>query len=276
MLKEITEATQKHYDMACEKYGNKHILGVFPYGSINYGLYIKGKSDVDTKAIYIPDFEDLMFNKNINREVHLINRLGEIEHCEVKDIRDMIYNYNKANINFLETLFTKFKIINPIYEALWNKYFIQYKNDIVLGRCYEMCKAAAGQALHTASQVDGWNGKKISNVLRLYYTINRYIDTKDFNNSIQFDEDLKNKLIQIKTSPFHDMALNFNQNEYDNAISFCKNIISMNKENFYNFYHFDTDYINFCQKHTNLVMQTGAKKIVSFLLDGEKKNEEID
>ncbi len=34
------------------------------------------------------------------------------EHIDVKDIRVMFETYKKQNVNFIETLFTEFKIVN--------------------------------------------------------------------------------------------------------------------------------------------------------------------
>lgn len=58
---EIMNRIYAHYDYVCEQYGKEHILGVFAYGSMNYGTYIDGQSDVDTKAIYVPTLDEALF-----------------------------------------------------------------------------------------------------------------------------------------------------------------------------------------------------------------------
>ena len=62
------------------------VLGVFLQGSQNYGLDYEG-SDIDTKAIVVPSFEDFVLNKK-PASTTLI--LPSNEHVDVKDIRLMM------------------------------------------------------------------------------------------------------------------------------------------------------------------------------------------
>ena len=96
----------------------ENILGVFAYGSMNYNLFTE-KSDVDTKAIYIPSFDELILKKPISKELRLENG----EHCEVKDIRLMFQMWKKQNVNFLELFETPYNWINLIYKDTWEKIY---------------------------------------------------------------------------------------------------------------------------------------------------------
>ena len=76
---------KEHYNYVCEKYGKDNVLGVFLYGSQNYGLATE-ESDVDTKAILIPILWDIAANKQpVSKELHMENG----EHIEVKDIQGL-------------------------------------------------------------------------------------------------------------------------------------------------------------------------------------------
>lgn len=93
------------------------VVGIFVQGSQNYDLDIYDEdymSDLDSKAIVLPKFEDFVDGKEpVSTTIILPNN----EHIDTKDIRVMFEILRKANCNFLEILFTDFYIINPKYHA---------------------------------------------------------------------------------------------------------------------------------------------------------------
>ncbi len=113
---EIMKRVQEHLEYLLDK--GYEVVFIALQGSQNYGLDVYDEdymSDVDTKAIVLPSFEDFVYNKApVSKTLILENE----EHIDVKDIRVMFENYKKQNINFLETLFTDFKIINDKYKEL--------------------------------------------------------------------------------------------------------------------------------------------------------------
>ena len=123
------------------------VLGVFLQGSQNYHLDYEG-SDIDTKAIVIPSFEDFVLNRK-PASTTLI--LPSNEHVDVKDIRLMHECFRKQNINFIEILFTKYKYLNPEYVDLYqpmfdnNERIAHYNNyaavNCIAGMVYEKHKA---------------------------------------------------------------------------------------------------------------------------------------
>ena len=112
----IMKRVNEHYDFIKSK--RYEIVFLALQGSQNYELDVYDKdymSDIDTKAIVLPSFEDFVCNKEpVSKTIILDNN----EHIDVKDIRVMFENYKKQNINYLETLFTEFKIINDEYKEL--------------------------------------------------------------------------------------------------------------------------------------------------------------
>ena len=111
----IQNRVQEHYDYIKDEY---EVVGVFLQGSQNYGLDVYDEnymSDVDTKAILLPSFEDIVYNREpISTTLILPNN----EHIDLKDIRIMLDTFLKQNVNFIEILFTKFKVLNPKYKDL--------------------------------------------------------------------------------------------------------------------------------------------------------------
>ena len=94
----INTRLKEHYESIKDKYDVAY-LGV--QGSQNYELDIYDddyKSDIDTKAIVLPSFEDIVYNKQpVSKTLVLDNN----EHIDVKDIRVMFENFKKQNINFI-------------------------------------------------------------------------------------------------------------------------------------------------------------------------------
>ena len=93
------------------------MVGVFLQGSQNYNLQYED-SDIDTKAIILPKFNDFVLN---NKPVSTTLILESNEHIDLKDIRLMFECFKKQNINFIEILFTEYYILNPnlIYHFLF-------------------------------------------------------------------------------------------------------------------------------------------------------------
>lgn len=103
-MREINTIIQREYEYLSRQYT---VLGVFLYGSQNYGLSTPS-SDVDTKAIVVPSLHDLISNQPVSRIIPF--KYGS---CDIKDIREMIANYKKQNVNYIETLFTKHFFVAP-------------------------------------------------------------------------------------------------------------------------------------------------------------------
>lgn len=167
----INDKVQKHYHAVVKHMGSQNsVLGVFAYGSMNYGTFQPGQSDVDTKAIIVPSFDDCLFNKPISKELQI-----EDGHCEIKDIREMFRIYQKQSQNFIETLFTQYYYINPFYKSIWKE--LQQNNEKIARYNEDLCiQSATNQALHTFYQIrdHSWDGKKYANVLRLIDFIRLY------------------------------------------------------------------------------------------------------
>ena len=109
MNEKIIKRVQEHYDTVV-KLGYE-CIGVFLYGSQNYKLDNED-SDVDTKAIVLPKFEDIVLNRHPVSCEHVME---DGSHIDIKDIRLMFNEFKKANINFVELLFTKYLVVNEKY-----------------------------------------------------------------------------------------------------------------------------------------------------------------
>ncbi len=193
MNNEIQKRVLEHLNYIKQFYPESQILGVFAYGSMNYGTYIKGISDVDTKATLIPSFGDLILREPVSKEIHLAND----EHCEVKDIRELVKMFKKQNINFLEILYTDYCWVNPFYKEVWEDTFIKNRDKIVYYDVNKAIQSICGQAIHTIKQ-DPLNGKKISNGFRLYYFLADYTSGKPYKECIKQPQEKLDFLTELK------------------------------------------------------------------------------
>lgn len=197
-MRDISLALQEHrqkilFELQVQE---SQILGVFLYGSQNYGLSTKN-SDVDTIAIVLPNEYDLYFSQPITKELHLDNG----EHCVVKDIREIFKEFKKQNVNFLEILVTDYKWLNPLYENMWNMFTFAWTEHIVRYDIERAVKSICGQALHTIAQGKvTLDGKKYMNVFRMQIYLDNYLFRPiSFKECIQIqDEELKDMLISYK------------------------------------------------------------------------------
>lgn len=179
----IMEQLQRHYDEALSLFPEDRIVGVFLQGSQNYGLDYEG-SDIDTKCIVLPTLEDLIFNRKPVSTTHV---LPNEEHLDLKDVRLYFQTFRKQNLNFMEILFTKYKIVNPTYEYFWDK--LVANNEMIarynpVGAVKTM-KGIAMEKYHAMehrypSKVElidsiGYDPKQLHHLLRVEEYLYRYI-----------------------------------------------------------------------------------------------------
>lgn len=194
-MRTTMDAIREHKKAILKEYAEDQLLGVFLYGSQNYGISTEN-SDVDTKAILIPSIEDLCLKKPVSREIKFDNE----EHCEIKDIREMIKMFKKQNINFIEILYTDYCLINPKYNRIWREYFINKREYISHISKRQTVMSICGQAIHTLNQ-NKTDGKKYANGLRLYHFLISYLSDSSYKYCINIElqeKGLSEKLIAYK------------------------------------------------------------------------------
>lgn len=169
-MRNIEEALQQHKQVVLDAgYAEDQILGVFLYGSQNYGLATEN-SDVDTKVIIIPTLEDLCSKK-----------AGFVKEYKYNDekviVMDLIHysdNLKKQNINYVETLFTEYYWLNPVHMWIWDA-FIKMRGHIVSYDENKVIQSMGHQALHTLKQ-DSGNSKKYAMARYLAYFLRTYME----------------------------------------------------------------------------------------------------
>ena len=188
----IINRVREHYNEALEYFPADRIVGIFYQGSGNYGLDYEN-SDVDTKLIVTPTFKDIAMNKQAVSTTHI---RGNEEHIDFKDIRLYIQTFRKQNLNFLEILFTKYCIVNPLYQKEWDR-LVAAREAIARYSPVQAIKSMKGIAKekyfamehHYPSRMDwinrfAYDPKQLHHLLRVEEYIERYINGELYQNCL--------------------------------------------------------------------------------------------
>lgn len=180
--RERIENRLKHDFDFVESQGYK-VYGVFLQGSQNYQLDYEG-SDIDTKCIVLPSFEDIVLNR---KPVSTTLILEDNSHVDLKDIRLMWECFKKQNINFLEILFTDYFIVASDYISNW-RLMRDAAEDIAHYNNYAAVNCIAGMVMEKNAALChpypslkekiekyGYDNKQLHHILRCSEFLDRYI-----------------------------------------------------------------------------------------------------
>lgn len=168
-------------------------------GSINYGLDTS-KSDVDTKAIYVPSLEDITTQFVMSKSYNITHHARFAEKCDVKDVREYLLNMLlKGNINFMETLYSDYIWVNPKYTEEWVD-IIRMRDDIAYGAPVRSVECMMGMASRYAKMIkDGKPiGKPLYHMCRMQYALKHYTQEDNYSKVIRPDEHTAKYLKAIK------------------------------------------------------------------------------
>lgn len=181
------------------------------YGSQNYSLSDEN-SDKDYKEIVTPTLKDLINKKTISIKKEIDT--GEVD---VKDVKEMFSNILKANVNYLEIIFTNdFEIheefLEEILELRENRELIVRNNsyklyDGILGMMLTKEKQLTNPRPSTKYNIDkyGYDGKNAYHILRLkslfeeyFIKNNTFEESLDARNYSNYDTIIKIKKHKIE------------------------------------------------------------------------------
>lgn len=185
---QVMNRVKEHHQIALDM--GYEVIGTFLQGSFNYGENMSDKeSDVDTKCLVVPTFKDFCLNAKTVSFTHICDNN---EHIDIKDFRLYFQCFKKQNINFVEILFTDYKVINPKYTDLVqmlidNREAIgHYDNKATLncmcGMAMEKLKALEHPYPATKDKIEkyGFDGKQLSHIIRLAEFMKRWVDGESY------------------------------------------------------------------------------------------------
>ena len=204
----IMKRVQEHYDYL-QSLGYE-VICVCLQGSQNYGLdeySDEYMSDIDTKAIVLPPLDDFIAAAP---PVSTVVIMDNNEHAEVKDIRIMFDMFKKANISYIELLFTEFKIINPKWaefieplfanRELISKYNRNQFLRCIAGMTMEKRKALCHPYPNLIEKIEkyGYDGKQLHHCVRLYNFIERFVNGESLDTCYKVKAPMHNILMNYK------------------------------------------------------------------------------
>ena len=213
---DVMKRVQEHYDAAVKLYGER-VLGVFLQGSWNYDFALcDEQSDVDTKCVVLPTFKDFCLGKKPVSTTHV---LENGEHLDAKDLRLYMDCFKKQNVNFVEVLFTEYKVVNPKYEAQWarlvdareqvGRYDVKRALNCITGMCYEKDKALCHPYPTLVEKLEkyGYDGKQLSHCMRMYYFMGMYLAGASYELCLKVghNEELADYLRRVKRNECGDV-----------------------------------------------------------------------
>lgn len=213
---DVMKRVREHYDAAVKLYGER-VLGVFLQGSWNYDFALcDEQSDVDTKCVVLPTFKDFCLGKKPVSTTHV---LENGEHLDAKDLRLYMDCFKKQNVNFVEVLFTEYKVVNPKYEAQWarlvdarelvGRYDVKRALNCITGMCYEKDKALCHPYPTLVEKLEkyGYDGKQLSHCMRMYYFMGMYLAGASYESCLRVghNEELADYFRRVKRNECGDV-----------------------------------------------------------------------
>lgn len=193
-------------------------------GSWNYNLNDEN-SDEDWKVFVLPTFDDLYDGKTYSSPTNTSEDLD----YSVKDIRFFGKQVQKANITFLELLYSDKVIINPDLDWYTKEliYGIFEMRDrlvrVNLPKMYEACigmykqriKALGKGSVSTKHLIEkyGYCTKNGMHAYRYLDFLFRFIAYDDFEKALKYGEDSREKMLSIKRGVFTESELTNRLNE---------------------------------------------------------------
>ena len=176
MEKKWMNEVEAHHEMARDHNAyERAVMFTCLYGSQNYGLATE-TSDVDTKSYVFPSIRDVAFHRPLlSKEL----TASDGSHVEMKDYRDMFANIRKQSMNFLETLFTPYVVVDENWEKLYDTL---HANREELARL-DVNRGAMAMFGHMCNMYKRYlrdeNPKQVAHLMRLHDALQRYALTDE-------------------------------------------------------------------------------------------------
>lgn len=189
-IQHINKRLREHYEEAVSL--GHELFCIVLQGSQNYNLDIYNdeyQSDIDTKAIVLPSFNDFCAGRMPISTTHVRKNN---EHIDVKDIRVMFETFKKQNVNFVEILFSDFYIVPDKYKKFWRQLRklgeeLTHCNPAqtlrtMAGLSCEKLKALCHPYPATKDKIDkyGYDGKQLHHIIRIHEFMVNYLSNMPF------------------------------------------------------------------------------------------------
>ena len=172
---DVMKRVEHHHMYVEDAFPDHCVLFTALVGSQNYNLNTSD-SDVDTKSVVMPkNCVDLFFKEPVSVDEHY-----EGELCAVKDLRLYMNCLFKQNPNFVETLFSKYVVVNANYASLYKR-LVDTRRGLANFDANKMYASMAGMAVQYQKNWEKThNPKYAANAARMVRAMGKYVDLKSF------------------------------------------------------------------------------------------------
>lgn len=193
-----------------EKNTNHNIIFIAHQGSWNYNMGVINKnyqSDIDVKAVCLPSISDIVRGNKMVSHTYIMD---DNSHIDVKDIRLYSSLWKKSNPQFLEVLFSKYRLI---YNETFQK-IIDMKDEIAFANFNRLLSSIKGMQAEKRKalthpyptikdKIDkyGYDPKQLHHIVRLYEFGKSIIDGESFGNAMLLDKDCHDEVMDLKIYP---------------------------------------------------------------------------
>lgn len=206
----VMERVQAHLDETLRYFPEKRVVYISLYGSQNYGIDTPN-SDVDTKVAILPCMNDIIFNHQPLSSTH---EYKDGEQIDFKDLRLLFSIYRKQNINYIETLFTPYILVNPFYAEAVEKLCDNRESIARFNEFKAVCtmRGMAKDKYHSLFKITpsnkeaiskfGYDPKQLCHLLRLHDMLSKYINGYDYATCLQPNSGYKIFLKEAKAGHY--------------------------------------------------------------------------
>lgn len=177
------------------------LFGLFPYGSLNYGLF-DSTSDIDFIAPVIPSIYEIASCEKPSYTCSYTIKDIPVT-IKIVDFRDFCRWKNKLQLMEFISVEEGYYYVSKMYKPLWDN-VREHREDLIYSNCVDILKAGVGMMCnkvnHTLST--NINGHyRIYHTYRLYNMLRHYFNTGmlEFNCNKLFGSDCE-KLVNIKNN----------------------------------------------------------------------------
>ena len=191
MNREEIFKTLSHYKKVLEEMGY-NVIYIGLYGSQNYNLDDEF-SDIDTKAIILPNLHDIIFR----------NVTSKVVECETGniDVKDLLIFYDvikKGNYSYVEAINTEYSIGDKYIKNLFSQ--IQPNLKSFLGAMYEKRKALTHEypSKHEEFEKWGFDPKQYHHIVRLLDLLEYNCQNNTNKSFLKYDEVISQQMKNLK------------------------------------------------------------------------------
>lgn len=246
-MKNIEEIfkTLSQYKKILEEKGYT-VIYIGLYGSQNYNVDDE-KSDIDAKAIILPNLHDIIFRTVTSKTIECEN--------DTIDVKDLITFYDvikKGNFSYIESIDTEYSIGDKYIKDLFKQFRPNFKS--IIGAMYEKRKALTHEYPSKLEEFKqfGCDPKQFHHIVRLYDLLNHNIEKNDTKSYLKYSLKEREYMINLKRQ-MNGQSVKDLEQESDILVASAHELLDYNSPDYaYEYIDINEEISNYIEKHIKL------------------------